>query len=87
MKIDHQKFIDLYKAQYGALNDNQASGMNTLLGFLEHDNDVSDVRWAAYMLATVKEECGGSQSRSLARGRGTLMATRFRSRAATARPM
>src|SRR5215831_11303357 len=57
MKIDHGKFIDLYKGQYGTLNDSQSSGMDTLLGFLEHDGDVSDVRWAAYMLATVKHEC------------------------------
>ena len=57
MKIDHQKFLDLYKAQYGALNASQASGMDRLLGFFEQDKDVSDVRWAAYMLATVKEEC------------------------------
>jgi putative chitinase len=31
--------------------------MDRLLGFLEQDKGVSDVRWAAYMLATVKEEC------------------------------
>src|SRR5262249_54441223 len=64
MKIDHQKFKDLYNAQYGALegalDDSQASGMDTLLGFLEQDQDVSDVRWAAYMLATVKEECANT---------------------------
>jgi putative chitinase len=62
MKIDHPKFIDLYNAQYGAsegnLDGNQASGMRTLLGFFEADSNVSDVRWAAYMLATVKLECG-----------------------------
>ena len=57
MKIDHGKFIELYKAQPSALNDSQSSGMDKLLGFLEQDKDVSDVRWAAYMLATVKEEC------------------------------
>src|SRR5215471_11418160 len=57
MKIDHGKFIGLYKAQHGALNDSQSLGMDRLLGFLEQDKDVSDVRWAAYMLATVKEEC------------------------------
>src|SRR5215469_14099636 len=60
MKIDHQKFLDLYKGQYGALNASQASGMDRLLGFFEQDKDVSDVRWAAYMLATVKEECGNA---------------------------
>jgi putative chitinase len=59
MKFDHQMFISLYNAQpqYGALDDSQASGMDTLLSFLEQDADISDVRWAAYMLATVKEEC------------------------------
>ena len=57
MNIDHRKFMDLYNAQYGALDDSQASGISALLGFLEQDKDVSDVRWAAYMLATVKEEC------------------------------
>ena len=57
MNIDHRKFMDLYNAQYGALAGSQASGIDALLGFLEQDKDVSDVRWAAYMLATVKEEC------------------------------
>src|SRR5262249_54789407 len=57
MKLDHQKFISLYKGKYGALNDSQASGMDALLDFLEHDGDVGDPRWGAYMLATVKHEC------------------------------
>ena len=42
------------------LNDGQSSGMDKLLGFLEQDKDVSDLRWAAYMLATVKEECANT---------------------------
>ena len=53
MKIDHQKFINLYKSQYGALNGTQTSGLGALLSFLEQDRDVGDLRWAAYMLATV----------------------------------
>ena len=60
MKIDHQMFISLYEGQVGALDDSQSSGIDALLGFLEQDTDVSDVRWAAYMLATVKEECAGT---------------------------
>jgi putative chitinase len=64
MKFDHQKFMDLYNAQYsaldGALDDNQASGIDALLGFLEQDTNIGDVRWAAYMLATVKEECANT---------------------------
>ena len=64
MKFDHQMFISLYESsqasQFGALDDNQASGIDALLGFLEQDADISDVRWAAYMLATVKEECANT---------------------------
>src|SRR5215472_17508838 len=70
MKIDHGKFIGLYKAQYGALNDSQASGMDKLLGFLEQDKDVGDVRWAAYILATVKEECADEWQPVEERGKG-----------------
>ena len=61
MKFDHQMFISLYETspapQFGALDDNQALGIDALLGFLEQDAGVSDVRWAAYMLATTKWEC------------------------------
>jgi hypothetical protein len=60
MKSDHGKFIGLYKGQYGMLNDGQSSGMDKLLGFLEQDKVGSDLRWAAYMLATVKEECANT---------------------------
>src|SRR5581483_12033272 len=39
------------------LNAAAAAGLNTLLEFLAEDPDVADLRWAAYMLATVKHEC------------------------------
>jgi surface antigen len=57
MEFDHDKFINLYKSEYGTLDNSQASGLSGLLGFLEQDNHLNDVRWAAYMLATVKHEC------------------------------
>jgi hypothetical protein len=57
MKIDRQKFVDLYKREYGALTDTRASALDALLGFLEQDGDVGDLRWGAYVLATVKHEC------------------------------
>jgi len=57
MKFDQDKFVNLYKTQDDALNSSQASGLRTLLGFLEQDKDINDMRWAAYMLATVKHEC------------------------------
>ena len=74
MKIDHEKFISLYKSQYGALNSSQSSGLGTLLGFLEQDRDVSDLRWAAYMLATVKHECANQWQPIEEYGKGQGMA-------------
>src|ERR1044072_6664376 len=57
MKFNHTTFFNGYKEIYGKLNQNQVSGLDNLLGYIEQDNDLSDVRWAAYMLATIKHEC------------------------------
>src|SRR6516162_9881512 len=57
MKLDHDKFINLYTLQYGVLDNIQTSGLSGLLGFFEKDNHVNDMRWTAYMLATIKHEC------------------------------
>lgn len=57
MKFNHTTFFDGYRGIYGKLNQTQVSGLDNLLGYIELDNDVTDVRWAAYMLATVKHEC------------------------------
>jgi putative chitinase len=34
-----------------------AAGLATLLSAIEQDSDVDDIRWVAYMLATIKHEC------------------------------
>jgi putative chitinase len=57
MKFNHTTFFNGYKEIYGKLNQTQVSGLDNLLGYIEIDNDVTDLRWAAYMLATVKHEC------------------------------
>jgi hypothetical protein len=57
MKFNHTTFFNGYREIYGKLNQTQVSGLDNLIGYIEIDNDVSDVRWAAYMLATVKHEC------------------------------
>jgi putative chitinase len=57
MKFNHTTFFNGYREIYGKLNQTQVSGLDNLLGYIEVDNDVADVRWAAYMLATVKHEC------------------------------
>lgn len=55
--IDHANFLALYSNQYPAPQANAAAGFDALLGFVAQDPEVTDVRWAAYMLATVKHEC------------------------------
>src|SRR5450432_764022 len=55
--FDHDKFSRSYGASFGAPTPAAASGQEVILGLLEQDPDISDVRWAAYMLATVKHEC------------------------------
>jgi putative chitinase len=57
MKFNHTTFFNGYKELYGKLNQTQVSGLDNLLGYIELDPDVTDLRWAAYMLATVKHEC------------------------------
>lgn len=57
MKFDHPTFLNSYSAVYGQLEDSQSSGLESLLGNIELDQDLADLRWAAYMLATVKLEC------------------------------
>lgn len=58
MWFDHQKFFSVYQAALGKhLSASQLSGLDRLLGFVQIDSDINDVRWVAYMLATVKHEC------------------------------
>lgn len=57
MKFNHTTFFNGYRNIYGRLNQTQVSGLDNLLGYIEQDNDIDDLRWAAYMLATVKHEC------------------------------
>lgn len=57
MRFNHTTFFNGYREQYGKLNQTQVSGLDNLLGYVELDADMSDIRWVAYMLATVKHEC------------------------------
>jgi len=58
MQFDRKKFFDGYKTQFATkLTQSQVDGLEQLLGFIENDPDVTDIRWVAYMLATVKHEC------------------------------
>lgn len=58
--LDRKKFFDGYREAFGALTQVQVDGLESLLGNLEADVNVTDLRWAAYMLATAKWETGQS---------------------------
>ena len=57
MKFDRTKFFDAYASAFGALRQSQTDGLNALLAAAEGDGDITDIRWLAYMFATVKHEC------------------------------
>jgi hypothetical protein len=55
--LDVAQALDLYERAFGALSTRQREGLTAILTAIAADPDVTDVRWAAYMLATVKHEC------------------------------
>lgn len=70
MVFDHSKFFQRYETQYGALAPAQRSGLDRILSAIEADPKVADLRWAAYMLATVKHECANQWQAVEEFGRG-----------------
>jgi putative chitinase len=57
LTIDSSTFMKLYQQGSATLQPAAASGLVDLEAFLAEDPDIEDLRWAAYMLATVKHEC------------------------------
>jgi len=60
VRFNIDTFIALYELQYPSpkVGADAKAGLTKLLNYLIADTDVTDIRWAAYMLATVKLECG-----------------------------
>ncbi len=56
--LETDALLAQYTTRYSRLRPSAASGLTALVGFIAQDPDVTDVRWAAYMLATIKHECG-----------------------------
>ena len=55
--LDPQGAFDLYRFGYGPMSASQGEGFIRLLQVMMADASLTDLRWAAYMLATVKHEC------------------------------
>lgn len=60
LRFNHTQFFNLYRHHFGSLSQYQVNGLNDLLNSIERDGAVRDVRWIAYMLATVKHECANT---------------------------
>lgn len=59
--VDRTLFMTMYRTEAPNLGTTDAdiSALNTLLDFFAADGEVADLRWMAYMLATVRHECFG----------------------------
>jgi len=69
--IDLPGALDLYVFDYGPLSQSQRAGLSSLVTSLTTDPAVRDLRWAAYMLATVKHECADTWRPIEEFGKGT----------------
>lgn len=60
--FDANKFMTAYSVAFPTptLSSDSTDGLSVLLSNLGEDPDVTDIRWAAYMLATVKHECANT---------------------------
>ena len=56
--IDKGKFTAAYESEYGRLKSDAKADLHILLAFLSADEKITDIRHAAYMLATAKHETG-----------------------------
>jgi predicted chitinase len=57
-RVDLRKFIALYTAQFP--KEKSVNDLANLLRKMLNDSDITDIRWVAYMLATVKRECAAT---------------------------
>lgn len=69
MEINHVVFFNGYRDSFGRLRQEMVTGIELLGRQMETDDQIVDIRWAAYMLATVKHECADTWRPITERGR------------------
>lgn len=71
-QVDKASFLEVYALQYSKplIAGTARLGLSTLLDKLCSDQEINDLRWAAYMLATVKHECADTWTPIDEYGRG-----------------
>jgi len=52
-------YADIYAPNNG-LTDSQHTGLTAVLQALMDDSKMADIRWCAYVMATIKHECAGT---------------------------
>jgi putative chitinase len=60
MIINHTAFFNGYRSAFGNIKQDMVTGIELLGRQMEADPEITDLRWAAYMLATVKHECANT---------------------------
>ena len=60
MNINHTKFFNGFQSAFGTIKQDMVTGIELLGRQMEADATITDLRWAAYMLATVKHECANT---------------------------
>lgn len=60
MFFDHQAFVVAYEKVFARLTASQYQGVDQWLAFIQLDPEINNLRWVAYMLATVKHECANT---------------------------
>lgn len=58
--IDREHFFAVYRADYGALGQPLVDAMSFLLNRMESDEAITDQRWIAYIMATIRHETAGT---------------------------
>ncbi len=69
MEINHTTFFNGYRGAFGRLRQDMVTGIELLGRQMEADKQIKNIRWAAYMLATVKHECADTWRPITERGR------------------
>jgi putative chitinase len=61
MRFDRSKFWTTYQSQFGhPPHDPEKSATENLLSLIEADAQIERLEWAAYLLGTIRNECGSN---------------------------
>ncbi len=55
-QFNRKKFFTAYREVFGSLKQHQVNGLGSLLMSFEQDEDITNLQYMAYMLATIKHE-------------------------------